>query len=96
MNSEKIKAEEKALEKDKARLQNIEATAAKAEQNVEELIAQKKAELAATPAEKTVVKVTEEKPVSEKKSKKKLSDKWDINPLNWVRHIGTRALSGLA
>lgn len=89
--ADNLKAQEKALEKEKARIINIENTAAAVEEDIDEQIAEKKAQLMELPvAEKKVVAEVKE----EKKPAKK-ERKWDINPLNWARHIGTRALSGV-
>ncbi len=38
--------------------------------------------------------MTKEEKIENKTEKKE--KKWDLNPLNWARHIGTRALAGIA
>lgn len=81
LDAKKLRDQEHALEKEKARLENIEHTAELAEKKIDEQIEEKKAQLEALEpvVEKNEVKVVE------KTTKNK--GKIDWNPLNWVRHI---------
>lgn len=76
------KGEIKALEKEKV---SVDA-------DLDAQIAKKKAHLIelSKMEDQVVAQIKEEKKPAAKKEKK-----WDLNPLNWVRHIGTRALSGI-
>lgn len=90
-NLDAVKKQEKELEKQEARLENIENTVKAAEEETQKMIAEKKAELVTS---EPVVEKKETKIIELSKPAKK-KGKWDINPLNWARHIGTRALSGI-
>lgn len=89
-NLKQMKEEDQALKKEQKALENIEHTAAAAEKEVENL----RKQLAAMEAQAAVQPQPAPHAAGGKRPEKK-ERKRDINPLNRIRHVGTRALSGV-